>query len=66
MPLKNLFNLFKRPARVSVCLVAEPQTVTIRTDGNIVLSPDLARRLADELRAFATIAERTFSAPEEA
>ncbi len=45
-------------------LVAQSGKVTIRCDGlNIHLTPDGARRLANELPAFATIAERLEGQP---
>lgn len=47
------------------CLIAESGKVTIRLHGlNIHLTPQYARKLAGELPAFATIAERLQALPE--
>ena len=56
-----LARLFKKPAN-GTFLIAAPNVVTLRLEGmDLNLTPDGARRLAAELPAMATIAERISS-----
>lgn len=63
---KNIIEAFKaKNKRKGVSLgAATGKVVIMHTDGNIILTPALARKIAEALPAMAEIAERGFHALE--